>query len=455
MGSGASLQKELEGATDEQIKASLGALSDSDKEKVKAALTAAAGPNIPVPDFEAMFGHKGAFSADGAGPAPDYTKPEGWYWYGGEGTEGPELLPDGVDRVPNADRPADCFYIHPSSYYGTLWNQPVAEMDGHEITDYYMVTEASAFTGSCRVYAPKFRQAQLAAIGPFGEAEGRNGVADVAYGDIKAAFEHYLKDRSDGRPLVLVSHSQGSHYMTRLLYDYVEGKDLLKQVVGIYAFGAWVPLNLFEGEKAVFKDIKLAKAADSHSHHGCYISFTCEVPETVAAHGAIKEAKSENVENIWYGTLGHKCGDEYHRADGVPVVCTNPLTWSANGMGGGAPEDWQGMLKLFPNHVTWKGGPILDADTFMQCMMMEKGATGMKINSLGKLDAAEVQGMMDAESLGKFEIKEDEKTGDLQIPKLPAAIAGSELSSMEWMNVNLFWFNIRANVEKRVKAFKA
>lgn len=237
--------------------------------------------------------------------------------------------------------------------------------------------------------------------------------------------------------------------MTRLMYDFVEGKDLFKQLVAIYAMGAWIPLNLFEGENAVFKDITLAKAADSL---GCYISFTLECPDTVAAHGAIKESKV-TMETIWYPALGHKCGEEYHRADDVPFVCTNPLTWSSNGMGGGEPDAWQGMLKLFPKHMAWKEGPIGDADTLMAFMMAQK--TGMKVNSLGKLDAAEVQGMLDAESLGKFDVKVDEKTGDLQVTKLPASIASSELSSYEWLNFALFWFNIRANVDTRVKAFTA
>merc|ERR1712039_95876 len=105
------------------------------------------------------------------------------------------------------------------------------------------------------------------------------------------------------------------------------------------------------------------------------------------------------------------------------------------------------MLKLFPNHISWKEGSIEDADTLMAFMMAQK--TGMKVNSLGKLAAAEVQAMLDAESLGTFDIKVDETTGDLQVTKLPSSIASSELSSYEWLNFILFWFNIRANVDAR------
>merc|ERR1719422_1131747 len=100
---------------------------------------------------------------------------------------------------------------------------------------------------------------------------------------------------------------------------------------------------MFEGDGAVFKDVKLCKAADSV---GCVISYTCETPDVAAAHATVKEANDPEQEN-WFPRPGHKCGEEWRLAIGQPIVGTNPLTWASNGMGPSEPEPWQGMLNAF------------------------------------------------------------------------------------------------------------
>lgn len=444
MGSGASaLQAELDSATTEQITTALAALSPTEVEKVKAAVgmtadAAAAGAADEAAFWEAMCAHKGPYEEQDFGPAPDYSKAETWFHYGEDGTTGAEQAVDGLEKPPAAERPADCFYIHETTYYGDLWNQPLSETGPDNTTIYYLATGSSVFNASCRMYVPRFRQVTLA--GMMHAAEGRKGL-DTAYADVKSAFEHYLKERNDGRPLVIASHSQGSLYCMRLLQDCVEGKPLLKQVVAVYAIAAWVPLGMFEGEKAVFKDVKICKAADSV---GCVISYTCECPDTVGTHRSKKENPDKEQED-WYPLPGHKVGEEWRLATAQPIVGTNPLTWSSNGMGPSEPEAWQGMLQLFKDNVTSDEGPVKDMDSLMG-LMMGSGA-GLKVNSLAKVEPTELQSIMEA-------VKIDEKTGDLQVGPLPAEMAGSSDQSFEHLNFLLFYFNVRDNLRTRLKALQ-
>ncbi len=39
---------------------------------------------------------------------------------------------------------------------------------------------------------------------------------DLAYEDLKTAFENYLKHYNKGRPIIIASHSQGSLHALRL-----------------------------------------------------------------------------------------------------------------------------------------------------------------------------------------------------------------------------------------------
>ena len=425
---------------DAEKKARKAAKAEAKAVKAEAKAAAAAGDAPPQPDWEAMFAHKGDYDKqkDRFGPAPDHTKPEGWYWCGADGDTGPEIVAAGVTKPPAAKRPADCFYIHPTTYCdGELWNMPISFTGCQESTDFFMATEASAFNGCCRMFCPKFRQAVVAAMAA--PDEGRKAT-DLAYSDVKAAFEVFLRDHNKGRPLVLASHSQGSLYLIRLLQDFVEGKPLLKNVVAIYGIAAWVPLSLFEGSTAVFKQIQVCKAAEST---GCFISYTLEHPDTAAAHvKTLDEGKPAD----WFVQIGHKCGSDWRV--GYPIVGTNPLTWSSNGMGGGTPDKWLGMLQVFEKNTTYNKGPVADMDT-LSCLQMSND-TGMKVNALGRVDPTEFAKILEEECKTKFDVKVA-KNGDVQICPVPKPFGASDISSYEYHNFLMFYFNIRKNLEVRMK----
>ena len=127
---------------------------------------AAAAGQLGDPDssFTKMFEHKGPYEAEKYGPAPDYSTPDHWFHYGGNGTDGAELVVDGMDKPPVEERLADCFYVHETTYFGDLWNQPISDKSLDPRTMYFLASGPSAFNGCCRMYVPRFRQSTLAGM---------------------------------------------------------------------------------------------------------------------------------------------------------------------------------------------------------------------------------------------------------------------------------------------------
>ena len=53
---------------------------------------------------------------------------------------------------------------------------------------------------------------------------------DVAYADVKRAFDYYLENYNNGRPIIIAGHSQGSGHGMRILKEYFDDKPHSKKV---------------------------------------------------------------------------------------------------------------------------------------------------------------------------------------------------------------------------------
>jgi hypothetical protein len=186
------------------------------------------------------------------GPAPDYAQEKWWDCYGAD--QGPSaVVPDGVDdKLPVDQRPADVFYIHPTGYLGATWQMPPSDLRTGEWTGLHMSLNASVFNGTCRIFAPRYRQATLYS---FLDVPNGRAAMDGAYADVKAAFQHYLAVQNHGRPFIIASHSQGGWHAVRLLQELVEGKPLAAKFVAAYCLGSWLPEAMFLGKGAPFKQV--------------------------------------------------------------------------------------------------------------------------------------------------------------------------------------------------------
>ena len=95
--------------------------------------------------------------------APDYSKTETWAALPNK-EDNADLTIDNAGIIDSQDSAkADVFFIHPTTYrIGILWNGRMTKKRVNKRTDKLPIRyQASVFNGSCKVYAPRYRQASL------------------------------------------------------------------------------------------------------------------------------------------------------------------------------------------------------------------------------------------------------------------------------------------------------
>ena len=94
------------------------------------------------------------------------------------------------------------FYCTYNNQNPKQWNAPIDETSAaYERTGSHLATQASAFSETCNVYAPYYRQATYFS---FFDAEANNGckALDLAYSDLSNAFEIFMEKHNNGKPFL-------------------------------------------------------------------------------------------------------------------------------------------------------------------------------------------------------------------------------------------------------------
>jgi len=181
--------------------------------------------------------------------SPDYSNLDFWAAH-------PDKL-DPSDRIPASSytqdysqSTTDVFFIHPTTYTskkGELqWNADILDKELNQKTDSGTILfQASAFNSGGRVFAPRYRQTHINAYFSK-DKESAKTAFELAYSDVKAAFEHYLKYENKGRPIIIASHSQGTTHAGPLIKEFFDGKDLQFKLVAAYLIGMPVKDDYFE-----------------------------------------------------------------------------------------------------------------------------------------------------------------------------------------------------------------
>lgn len=212
---------------------------------------------------------------------------------------------------------------------------------------------------------------------------------DLAYRDVSAAFDQFLAEAGD-RPIILAGHSQGALHLTRLLYDRIAGKPLAKRVVAAYVVG-W-PVS----KTADLPKLGLAECVRA-DQTGCILSW-----QTFAAPAD---------PSLLLDTFDASNGFTGEKRAGTPMICTNPVT--------GTPEPSDGAVVNVGNLV-----PSSDFST----ARLEKSAMAVRC----------------------------EGRGILMISNPPEGIGGQYVlpgNNYHVFDYSLFWANVRADAERRLKAF--
>lgn len=254
---------------------------------------------------------KGHFAAPPPDSGPDYAQAESWIARPDLPQNPSSWLPSNQIAFGTAVPPAAIFYVHPTTYLERdRWNAPLHPDPQTELrTKLFVQSQASALTSAGQVWAPRYRQAAFGAF--LLRSEDARKALDLAYRDVRAAFDQFLKETPPDVPIIIAGHSQGALHLSRLLAE--RGKALTGRLVAAYVVG-W-PLSVTADLPAMG-----LLPCTAPVETGCVLSWQ----------SFAEPANASLMLDAWEGTRG-PAGAERQRQD---MLCVNPITGT---QGGAAP----------------------------------------------------------------------------------------------------------------------
>lgn len=244
---------------------------------------------------------QGHYQEPAAKTGPDYSSDASWISKPGISDDPSRWVPEGVVST-RAAQPAATFYIHPTTYLERdRWNAPLAPSgDPSRRARLFVESQSSAFNAISDIWAPRYRQAAFGAF--LLTSEDARKALDLAYRDVRSAFDAFIAAQPADRPIILAGHSQGSLHLLHLLAD---RKDELKgRLVAAYV-GGW-PVSVAADLPATG-----LPPCTGPGQGGCVLSWQ----------SFRDPANPTLVLNAWVGTPG-LTGTKRRRAD---MLCVNPL----------------------------------------------------------------------------------------------------------------------------------
>ncbi len=204
------------------------------------------------------------FSSELLNQQPDYSDLNNWAAHPYK-TDPSDSVPKDLQLEYHPDSTIDVFFIHPTSYVDMNrpfgWNASLNNLSINQKTDNGSILfQASIFNEVGRVFAPRYRQANLSAYFPKNLQDSTNAMAafELAYQDVKLAFEYYLFHNNNGRPIIIASHSQGSTHGKRLIKEFFDNSNLKNKLVVAYLVGMPIETDYLKNIKACISPVQTA-----------------------------------------------------------------------------------------------------------------------------------------------------------------------------------------------------
>lgn len=182
---------------------------------------------------------------------PDYTDSNNWAVLPGQ-------YPNELISIIGKSEPkeVDVFFIYPTlltDRKDPAWNADLSRDElRKDVLSKSIKFQASSWGKAGNIYAPFYRQSHYKTYVPPYDIDGPPSW-QIAYSDIKNAFEYYLKHYNKGKGIIIAGHSQGSIMAKELLKDYFDGKDIQELLVAAYLPGVRVKVGELGTIKAMTK----------------------------------------------------------------------------------------------------------------------------------------------------------------------------------------------------------
>jgi hypothetical protein len=274
--------------------------------------------------------------------APDYSEDSTWLCLPGRKDVCSTPLPTaalnpngygstGRSAVAN-DPPIDCFYVYP-----TVSSDPGLNSDLNSGREEKLAAESqfARFASVCRPFAPIYRQMTLGAVAAYSAGVNIDAAAMLAYSDVLAAWRNYLATWNQGRPFVLIGHSQGSLMLQMLIAKEIETNPAVAKrmkLAIIPGYDLLVPQGKLVG--GTFKKTPLC----SHpGETGCVMTWTSFREKNIPPAGAIFGYADQTgmtvgcVNPALPGSRDWAKLDSYWFARSTLPVPSGPVQWSSEG----------------------------------------------------------------------------------------------------------------------------
>lgn len=207
----------------------------------------------------------------------------------------------------------DVFYVHSTTYYRRRrWNAPINHDNADAIRRQIAApNEAGPFLQVGDVYGPRYREATVYSL--FTHKYDSLAAHELAYEDVRRAFEVFLSARDPEKPLMLVGYGQGGLHVLGLLNHFFQGEvnPLRHRLAAAYVIGFATTSQALARLNPAFP---VCEDASSVRCLVSYVDYEARFDEEMA--------RTRRRTLIW-DQAGH-----LQSAPGDALVCVNPLSWT-------------------------------------------------------------------------------------------------------------------------------
>ena len=221
--------------------------------------------NAQTPDDKADF-----YDTPLVGVPNDYSNEDNWL-----------MIPEEITKE------VDTFYVYPTIVTDPTDLTPaIVDIDDPVMRvgayDTY-VKNATAFEESTNVFAPFYRQSNMAKVANLRGQELEDFHKQEQRTDIYAALDYYFENYNEGRPFILAGHSQGSILLKIALEEYFRlHPEYYDRMVAAYLVG----FSVTKADLEKYPHLKFAQGADDT---GVIISWNTEGPGNKNADNIVVE----------------------------------------------------------------------------------------------------------------------------------------------------------------------
>lgn len=227
-----------------------------------------------------------------------------------------------------SNAPVDCFYVYPTVSFDRTAN---SDMTAGREEAAVVNQQLNRFASQCRIFAPLYRQVTITALRAGAAGQPMPGVdRELAYRDVRDAWQQYMRTDNKGRGVVLLGHSQGSGVLKRLIAEEIDGKPVQQQLVGAYLAGTNVMVPAGQVTGGDFKSVPLCTSAGQTGCVASWVTFRNDVPPPASSRfGRTTTAgmKVACVNPAGFGTAEVPL-DAYMNAGATSLSEQAPVTWA-------------------------------------------------------------------------------------------------------------------------------